>query len=101
MAAKKKNSQDLVRRLRSSGLRKRSAKLIARSTDGRRKPAKDARRLVDELGKLLSEADDRFRGGPAKRKAAAQKAARTRKRNAAKRSLAAQKGARTRAKASR
>jgi hypothetical protein len=42
---------------------------------------------------------DRAKGGPAKREAAAKKAAATRKRNAAKRSAAAKKGARTRAKA--
>jgi hypothetical protein len=96
--ARSKLEQDLVRRLRSSGIRKRSAELIARSTDGRRKPAKQVRRVVDDLSKLLSDAEDRVTGGPAKRKAAAKKAARTRKLNAAKRSTAAKKAARTRAK---
>ena len=95
--AKSKLEQDLVRRLRSSGIRKRSAELIARSTDGRRRPAKHVRRVVDDLGKLLSDAEDRITGGPAKRKAAAKKAARTRKLNVAKRSTAAKKAARTRA----
>jgi hypothetical protein len=94
----KKLEQDLVRRLRASGIRKRSAELIARSTDGRRKPAKQVRQVVDDLSKLLRDAEDRVTGGPAKRKAAAKKAARTRKQNAAKRSAAAKKGARTRAK---
>jgi hypothetical protein len=56
------------------------------------------RRVVDDLSKLLSDAEDRVTGGPAKRKAAAKKAARTRKLNAAKRSTAAKKAARTRAK---
>lgn len=96
--AKTKLEQDLVRRLRASGIRKRSAELIARSTDGRRKPAKQVMKVVDDLGKLLGEAEDRVRGGPARRSAAAKKAANTRKRNAAKRSAAAKKGARTRAK---
>jgi hypothetical protein len=96
--AKSKLEQDLVRRLRASGIRKRSAELIARSTDGRRKPAKQVRQVVNDLSKLLSDAEDRVTGGPAKRKAAAKKAARTRKQNAAKRSTAAKKAARTRAK---
>ncbi len=96
--AKSKLEQDLVRRLRANGIRKRSAELIAGATDGRRKPAKQVRRVVDDLGKLLGEAEDRVRGGPAKRKAAAKKAAATRKRKAASRSAAAKKAARTRAK---
>jgi hypothetical protein len=99
--AKNKLERDLVSRLRVSGLRKRSAELIAGATDGRLKPAKEVRRVANDLGKLLSEAEDRVTGGPAKRKAAAKKAARTRKQNAAKRSTAAKKAARTRAKSSR
>ncbi len=99
--AKNKLEQDLVARLRATGIKKRSAELIANATDGRRKPAKQVRRVVDDLSKLLSDAEDRVTGGPAKRKAAAKKAARTRQRNAAKRSEAAKKGARTRAKSAR
>ncbi len=98
--AKSRREQDLARRLQASGLRKRAAKLIAGATDGRRKPAKQVRRVVDDLTKLLSEAEDQVTGGPAKRKAAAKKAAATRKRNAARRSAAAKKAARTRAKSS-
>ncbi len=90
--------QDLIKRLHASGIRKRSAELIARSTDGRRKPAKQVRRVLDDLSTVLSEAEDRVTGGPAKRKVAAKKAAQTRKRNALKRSTAAKKAARTRAK---
>lgn len=99
--AKSKLERDLVSRLRANGIRKRSAELIAGATDGRRKPAKQVRQVADDLSKLLSRAEDRVTGGPAKRKAAAKKAVRTRKLNAAKRSTAAKKGARTRAKSSR
>ncbi|HEX8975832.1 MAG TPA: hypothetical protein VF781_04910 [Solirubrobacteraceae bacterium] len=96
--AKTKREQDLAQKLRASGLRKRAADLIAGATDGRRKPRKNVHRIVDDLKQLLSDAEDQVRGGPAKRKAAAQKAAKTRKQNAARRSAAAKKGARTRAK---
>ncbi len=98
--AKSKREQDLARRLRASGLRKQAAKLIAGATDGRRKPAKQVRRVVDDLTKLLSEAEDQVTGGPARRKAAAKKGVATRKRNAARRSASAKKAARTRAKSS-
>lgn len=96
--AKSKREQDLAARLRASGIRKRAADLIAGATDGRRKPRKNVQRVVDDLKRVLSEAEDQVRGGPAKRKAAAQKAVKTRKQNAARRSAAAKKGARTRAK---
>lgn len=99
--AKNKLERDLVSRLRATGIRKRSAELIAGATDGRRKPAKQVRRVASDLSRLLSEAEDRITGGPAKRKAAAKKAAQTRKQNAAKRSTAAKRAARTRAKSSR
>ena len=68
-------------------------------TDRRRKPASKVENTLTDLKKLVSEAEDRLSGGPAKRKAAAKKAANTRKRNAQRRSAAAKKGARTRAKA--
>jgi hypothetical protein len=97
--AQSKREKELVDRLHAGGIRKRSAKLIASATDGRRKPAKQVRRAIDDLTKLVDEAEDRITGGPAKRKAAAKKAARTRKQNAARRSASAKKGARTRAKA--
>jgi hypothetical protein len=99
--AKVKRNQDLVERLRSGGVRKRSAELIAAATDGRRKPAKQVRRVLNDLNQALRDAEDRISGGPAKRKAAAKKSALTRKRNAAKRSTAAKKAARTRAKSAR
>jgi hypothetical protein len=96
--AKSKRDQDLLDRLHAGGVRKRAAKLIAEATDGRRKPAKQVRKLLNDLSEVISDAEDRVAGGPAKRKRAAQKAATTRKRNAAKRSASAKKAARTRAK---
>lgn len=45
----------------------------------------------------MAEIQDRLSGGPAKRKAAAKKAARTRKQKAKKRSATAKKAAKTRA----
>jgi hypothetical protein len=97
--AKTKTSQDRFKRMRAQGLRKRTARLISQATDGRRKPAKSVHQALGDLRKLVSEAEDRIAGRPAKRKAAAKKGAATRRRNAAKRSAAAKKGARTRAKA--
>jgi hypothetical protein len=85
-------------RLRAQGLRKRTADVIARATDRRRKPAKSVQGAIKDLKRLVAETEDRLSGGPAKRKAAAKKAAATRKRNAASRSAAAKKAARTRAK---
>jgi hypothetical protein len=98
--AKSKKNDDLFARLRTEGLRKRTAKLISEAVDRRRKPARGVQRTVTELKKLLSDAEDRIAGGPAKRKATAKKAAATRKRNALRRSASAKKGARTRAKSS-
>jgi hypothetical protein len=90
----------MFRRLRAQGLRKRAAKIMSETTDRRRKPAKAVRRVINDLNKLVGEAEDRIAGGPAKRKAAAKKAAKTRKQNAQRRSTAAKKAARTRAKVS-
>jgi hypothetical protein len=97
--AKTSRSDELFKRLRAQGLRKRTAKLISQATDGRRKPAKTVHRTLSDLKGLISETEDRISGRPAKRKAAAKKAANTRKRNAQRRSASAKKGARTRAKA--
>ena len=96
--ARSKQEKDLIDRLHAGGIRKRSAKLIAGATDGRRKPAKQVRATLNELRKIVDEAEDRISGGPAKRKAAASKAAATRQKNAQRRSTAAKKGARTRAR---
>jgi hypothetical protein len=98
--AKTKKNQDLFDRLRANGVRKRVANVIADGADkGRKKAPKEVREAVSGLRDLVGELEDRVQGGPAKRKAAAKKAARTRKAKSARRSAAAKKGARTRAKA--
>jgi hypothetical protein len=94
---------DLFDRLRAGGLRKRVAKQVADALDGargNRKPPQAIQSVLDELKSLTSEIEDRAKGGPAKRQAAARKAAATRKRKATQRSTAARKAARTRARAS-
>jgi hypothetical protein len=93
--AKSARTQDLADRLHASGLRKRTAELIAGTTDGRRKPAKQVRAAIKEMKKALADVEDRAKGGPAKRSAAAKKGAATRKKNAAARSEAAKKAAKT------
>jgi hypothetical protein len=94
----KTRNDELFKRLRAQGLRKRTAKLISDTTDRRRKPAKAVERTLSDLKRAVSTAEDHLSGGPDKRKAAAKKAAATRKRNAQARSTAAKRGARTRAR---
>ena len=94
----KTRNDELFKRLRAQGLRKRTAKLISEATDRRRKPAKLVERTLSDLKQAVSTAEDHLSGGPGKRKAAAKKAAATRKRNAQTRSTAAKRGARTRAR---
>ena len=99
--AKQNTAEDLVERLRSSGIRRKVAETVAAGVStarAGRKPPKTVDRVIAQLKSITAELEDRASGGPAKRKAAAQKAASTRKRNAAKRSAAAKKAARTRAK---
>jgi hypothetical protein len=95
--AKTTHRDELFDRLRAQGLRKRTAKLISQATDGGRKPATTVQRTLSDLKDLIAETEDRISGGPAKRKAAAKKAANTRKRNAQRRSASAKQAARTRA----
>ena len=93
---------DLFKRLRDSGVRKSTAKRISSAVDsGSKRAPKQVRDLIGELRKVVSEVEDRAKGGPAKRKAAAQKAANTRKREAAKRSATAKKAAATRKRAAK
>jgi hypothetical protein len=96
--AKTTKNDDLFRRLRAQGLRKRVAKLISQGTDRRRKPAKAVNQVLSDLTNAVHEVEDRISGGPAKRRAAAKKAAQTHKQKALRRSMAAKKAARTRAK---
>ena len=97
--AKRASTEDLFDQLRKSGLRKKTARLIAENTDGRKQPAKAVRSVIDDLRDVAGDIEDRAKGGPAKRKAAAKKAAQTRKRKERQRSQAAKKAARTRARA--
>src|SRR5690348_14585898 len=100
--AKTSFDTELFDRLRAGGLRKRVASTVAEAVGAARngKPPKQVDRVVSELRALASELEDRAKGGPGKRQAAAKKAAATRKRNANKRSESAKKAARTRAKTS-
>lgn len=97
--AKSSQTDELFIHLRSHGVRKRTAKLISEATDGRRKPTKAAEDALTDLKHVVAEVEDQISGHPVKRKAAAKKAADTRRRNAQRRSAAAKKAARTRAKA--
>jgi hypothetical protein len=97
--AKKSRQDEIFEMLRARGLRKRVARTIAEATGktSSRTP-KVLRDAASELRSLASELEDRATGGPAKRQAAAKKAANTRKRKATARSNAAKKAAKTRAK---
>jgi hypothetical protein len=99
--AKAKHDERLARRLRASGVRKRTAELMAAGKDGRRKPAKQIRAIVKEMHRVLADVEDRAKGGPAKRSAAAKKGAKTRKLNAAKGKGSAGKAGGTSAKRSK
>ena len=97
----KSQADQLFERLHANGVRKRVARDLsnALAAAGGSGPSKAAQARIADLRKVVADLEDRARGGPAKRKAAAKKAAATRKRKAAQRSTAAKKAARTRAKA--
>lgn len=99
--AKKSRQDELFDMLRARGLRKGVARRLsdAVAAADKRSPQvlKDA---ASDLRSLAQELEDRITGGPAKRRAAAQKGARTRKRTATARSAAAKRGAATRARSS-
>jgi uncharacterized sporulation protein YeaH/YhbH (DUF444 family) len=98
--ARKSRQDELFEMLRARGLRKRVARSLAEATGrANRNTPKGVKKVASDLRSLASELEDRATGGPAKRKAAAKKAAATRKRKATQRSTAAKKAARTRAKA--
>jgi Skp family chaperone for outer membrane proteins len=90
---------ELFERLRVGGLRKSVAKRVADGLDGARgKAPQSVQSVIDDLKALTAELEDRAKGGPGKRQAAARKGAATRKRQAEQRSAAARKAARTRAR---
>jgi len=100
--AKKKKDEDLFARLRELGMRKSRARKVSESLhNSSRKAPKAARRAIADLTGAAAEVQDRIKGGPQKRKKAAEKAAKTRAKKARRRSESAKKGARTRAKAGR
>lgn len=91
-----KHEAELFDRLTGAGLRKKTARKVSDAVHAGGRPQPRIARLVSDLRALTAEVEDRLAGGPAKRKAAAQKGARTRKRRHEARVTAAQKGARTR-----
>jgi hypothetical protein len=94
-------NDELFRKLRVAGLRKKVAREVAGSLDtarGAGSPPEAVHDVIDRLKALTAELEDRAKGGPARRRSqAAQKAAATRRRKASERSAAARKAARTRA----
>ena len=96
----KSQADMLFERLRANGLRKRVARDLSQAFGSARgsRPSKTTTARLSNLRKVVADLEDRARGGPTKRRAAAKKAAQTRKRKAAQRSTAAKKAARTRAK---
>lgn len=93
-----RRDKDLYDKLRASGLRKQVARAVSEATDGRKKGPKVLSDAAKNLRSAVADLEDRAKGGPAKRKRSAAKAARTRKVNAKARSERAKKAARTRAK---
>jgi hypothetical protein len=97
--AKTKQNKRLYDRMRASGVRKKIARQLSalpgHASRGRKAP-KPLREAVDRLEATVVELKDH--SGRGKRKAAARKAARTRRGKAESRSRAARKGARKRAK---
>jgi hypothetical protein len=90
----------LFKQIRSLGVRKSRARDVAKAVRNSPKSApKAARRVATDLSGAVVEIQDRLNHGPEKRKAAAKKAAATRKQKAKRRSEAAKKAARTRARA--
>ena len=97
----KKRDNDLFDSLRKSGVRKKVAKAASESvaTAKNGQPPKAVTETVESLKRAASDLERHVHGSSSSD--AANKAARTRKRNATRRSEAAKKGARTRAAARR
>ena len=95
-----KRDNDLFERMRDLGVRKSRANKVAKAVkDSPKKAPKPVRNVIADLEGAVAEIQGRVNGSKAKRKAAAKKAAQTRKLKAKKRSDAAKKAAKTRAKA--
>ena len=96
---KSRIDKELVDRIRKRGVRKSRARGLADAVrSSPRQAPKAARRAIADLQGAAAEIRDRIDGGPAKRRAAAKKAARTRRAKAKARSDRAKKAAKTRAK---
>jgi hypothetical protein len=100
-----KAPDDLTKQLRSMGLRKKLAKQIGHLDGNARragaKGEKRARQAVEDLSAAVDEIQERVLSKDAKRRAAARRAAQTRKRSAAKRRASAKQGAETRKRVTR
>jgi hypothetical protein len=97
--AKTKPNKKLYSRMRASGVRKKVARELSRlpgHVSGGKKAPKPIREAVNRLEATVGELKDHSRRGD--RKAAARKAARTRRGKAESRRRAARKGARKRSK---
>jgi len=84
----------LFKTLRAHGLRKSTAKRLSQPASLASRASAD---VLGNLRALVEELEDRAKGGPAKRRAAARKGAATRRKKAAERSASARRGAKTRA----
>lgn len=95
----KRDDSDLIEGMRARGLRKGVATSVADAIGSgpQKSEPKVVTQVVSDLRSLADEIEDRATGKSAKRRAAARKAADTRKRQAESRSAAAKKAARTRA----
>ena len=98
--AKTKQDKKLYARMRATGVRKKVARQLTQlssSGKSRKKAPKPMREAVERLDRTVSELREHV--GRGDRKAAARKAARTRKAKKQKRSASARKGARRRGSA--
>jgi len=101
----KNGTNDLATSLRSKGLRKKLATDIGQLEGNKRRGGAGgearARRAIKDLEAAVDEIRERALATDPKRRAAAKKAAQTRKRKAAQRRTSAKRGASTRAKVAR
>jgi hypothetical protein len=92
--------KELYEAVRAKGVRKRVARTVAEAAGkADAKTPQALKEAAKNLRAVAADLEDRATGGPAKRKRAAQKGARTRQAKARQRSAAAKKAAKTRSKA--